>query len=32
MSWRKAWARTWDDVRWCADACRRRGAGRAQPS
>jgi hypothetical protein len=25
MTWRKAWARTWDDVRWCSDACRRRG-------
>jgi sarcosine oxidase gamma subunit len=24
MSWRKAWARTWDDVRYCSDACRRR--------
>ena len=25
MTWRKAWARTWDEVRWCSDACRRRG-------
>jgi hypothetical protein len=25
MTWRKAWARTWDDVRWCSDACRARG-------
>ncbi len=25
MTWRKAWARTWDDVRWCSDSCRRRG-------
>ena len=24
MTWRKAWARTWDDVRYCSDACRRR--------
>lgn len=24
MSWRKAWARTWDDVQYCSDACRRR--------
>lgn len=23
MHWRKAWARTWDDVRYCSDACRR---------
>lgn len=25
MTWRKAWARTWDDVRWCSDGCRARG-------
>lgn len=24
MVWRKAWARTWDEVRYCSDACRRR--------
>ncbi|MDI3380162.1 DUF2256 domain-containing protein [Xenophilus aerolatus] len=24
MSWRKAWARHWDEVRYCSDACRRR--------
>jgi hypothetical protein len=24
MTWRKSWARTWDDVRYCSDACRRR--------
>lgn len=24
MTWRKAWARTWDDVRYCSDACRTR--------
>ena len=24
MSWRKAWARNWDEVRYCSDACRRR--------
>ena len=24
MTWRKAWARTWDEVRYCSDACRRR--------
>lgn len=24
MTWRRAWARTWDDVRYCSDACRRR--------
>lgn len=25
MQWRKAWARNWHDVKWCSDACRRRG-------
>lgn len=24
FSWRKAWARDWDQVRYCSDACRRR--------
>lgn len=22
MTWRKAWARDWDSVRYCSDACR----------
>lgn len=25
ITWRKAWERTWDAVRYCSDACRRRG-------
>lgn len=25
ITWRKKWARDWDAVRWCSDACRRRG-------
>ena len=25
MTWRKAWARSWDDVKYCSDACRQRG-------
>lgn len=25
ITWRKKWARTWDEVRWCGEACRRRG-------
>ena len=25
MTWRKAWARTWDEGRYCSAACRRRG-------
>ena len=24
MSWRRAWARHWDDVKYCSEACRRR--------
>jgi hypothetical protein len=24
IEWRAAWARHWDNVRWCSDACRRR--------
>ncbi|MES2888374.1 MAG: DUF2256 domain-containing protein [Pseudomonadota bacterium] len=23
MSWRKRWARTWDEVKHCSDACRK---------
>ena len=26
MSWRRAWAKNWDAVRYCSDACRRRKA------
>jgi hypothetical protein len=22
MSWRKAWAKNWDQVRYCSEACR----------
>lgn len=25
MRWRKKWERSWDEVRHCSDACRRRG-------
>ena len=24
MSWRRRWAKTWDEVKYCSDACRRR--------
>lgn len=24
ITWRKRWARNWDQVRWCSDACRSR--------
>ena len=23
MTWRKRWAKTWTDVKYCSDACRR---------
>jgi len=23
MTWRKAWAKNWDDVRYCSEKCRR---------
>jgi hypothetical protein len=23
MSWRKAWAKNWDEVKYCSEACRR---------
>jgi hypothetical protein len=29
MSWRKAWARNWDEVKYCSDACRRGKVPRA---
>jgi len=25
MTWRKRWARTWDEVKFCSDACRKAG-------
>lgn len=25
FTWRKKWERDWDNVRYCSDACRRRG-------
>lgn len=27
ITWRKKWARDWDSVKYCSDACRRRGVG-----
>ena len=27
MTWRKAWQRNWDDVKYCSDACRKRKIG-----
>nr|WP_082368669.1 DUF2256 domain-containing protein [Piscinibacter sakaiensis] len=31
MSWRRAWARCWDEVRHCSDACRARRGRSAAP-
>jgi len=28
MSWRRAWSRTWAEVKYCSDACRRNKAPR----
>jgi hypothetical protein len=27
FAWRKKWERVWEEVRYCSDACRRRGKG-----
>lgn len=27
FEWRKKWARTWDQVRWCSERCRRERKG-----
>lgn len=27
MSWRKAWARNWDEVKFCSERCRRHKTG-----
>jgi hypothetical protein len=29
MSWRKSWAKNWDQVRYCSEACRKK---RTQPA
>lgn len=25
MTWRKRWEKNWDEVKYCSDACRKRG-------
>ena len=30
ITWRKKWARDWDRVRYCSDACRRQSKGHAR--
>lgn len=29
ITWRKKWARDWDEVKYCSDGCRRRAKGAA---
>jgi hypothetical protein len=31
MTWRKAWARNWEAVRYCSEACRRNKPKTAVP-
>ena len=30
MTWRKAWAKNWDDVRYCGEKCRRNRRSRGE--
>ena len=30
MTWRKSWARNWDEVKYCSDACRKAGSPAGQ--
>lgn len=32
ITWRKKWARDWDEVRYCSDKCRRNKAAAADPT
>ena len=29
MTWRKSWAKNWDEVKYCSDACRAKKPGAA---
>jgi hypothetical protein len=31
MTWRKAWAKNWEQVKYCSQACRSAGPNRAPP-
>ena len=31
FTWRKAWARDWEHVRYCSDGCRRHGSKTPPP-
>lgn len=28
MAWRRRWAKTWSEVKYCSEACRRKGSSR----
>jgi hypothetical protein len=32
MVWRKSWAKTWDEVRYCSERCRRNRLTDAKPA
>jgi hypothetical protein len=32
MVWRKAWAKVWDEVKYCSDACRKKKGGGLPPA
>jgi hypothetical protein len=32
MSWRKAWAKNWESVLYCSEACRRNKPARTHPT
>jgi hypothetical protein len=31
MTWRKSWAKNWDAVKYCSEACRQRGVKAVAP-
>ncbi|WP_337877510.1 DUF2256 domain-containing protein [Elioraea sp.] len=31
FAWRRKWARVWDEVRYCSEACRARRGARREP-
>ncbi|HAC62629.1 MAG TPA: DUF2256 domain-containing protein [Cyanothece sp. UBA12306] len=31
FTWRKKWAKCWDDVKYCSERCRRRRSSTKQP-
>ncbi|MCA2998912.1 MAG: DUF2256 domain-containing protein [Rhodocyclaceae bacterium] len=31
MTWRKAWEKNWESVKYCSDKCRKEGAAKKTP-